>query len=374
MRFRGGKDNEDSPFSNSLPRCFFDFANSSRLSIGNNAYKLLKGCQRAIHDHQCPTIHNEKISLFKYDNGDIGIVLSNGVSASMAKRKKYYSSVAVTRKCLVAARCKQCRIGNKEDDGRTVCIHNLPLVFGVSLLFYDGFAQHLLIELANRWDHDIEKFVDKDVGIELKKGIKALMRSAGIDENKIHELACSPTIDKMLSEFSVGTEKSKMRFIPKPTENEVMPLRCMKFTSSSKKSVDRMLGSGGNILIEATNDGEEDILLSATLDVTSSIKDNKNKSSSAHVKMEKTKKRKTDKDIRLYMMGESLFCVEDETSESFSSYSLQHLSQRKTKTKPMRNRICSLSREKVKMMKPGIWLNDKCINYYMDLLTRDKSM
>ena len=134
-------------------------------------------------------MHNEKFSLFKYDNGDIGIVLSNGVSASMAKREKYYSSVAITRKCLVATRCKQCRIGNKKDDGRIVCIHNLPLVFDVSLIFYDGFSQHLLIELANRWVHDIEKRLGRDEGIELKKDIKALMKSAGTNENKIHELA-----------------------------------------------------------------------------------------------------------------------------------------------------------------------------------------
>jgi len=33
------------------------------------------------------------------------------------------------------------------------------------------------------------------------------------------------------------------------------------------------LGSGGNILLEATDNGEADILLSATLDVTSSTKD-----------------------------------------------------------------------------------------------------
>ena len=144
---------------------------------------------------------------------------------------------------------------------KIVCIHNLPLVFGVSLIFYDGFSQHLLIELVNRWDHDIEKQVGRDEGNELKKDIKALMRSAGTEENKIHELACFPTIDKMLSKFSVGTEKSKMCFMPKPTENEVIPLRCMKFTSNKKMSVDQILGSGGNNLVEAADGGGEDILL-----------------------------------------------------------------------------------------------------------------
>ena len=44
----------------------------------------------------------------------------------------------------------------------------------------------------------------------------------------------------------------------------LLPLRCMKFTSNKKMSVDQILGSGGNILVEAADGGEEDILLSAT--------------------------------------------------------------------------------------------------------------
>ena len=76
--------------------------------------------------------------------------------------------------------------------------------------------------------------------------------------------------------------------MPKPTEMEVMPLRCMKFTSNKKMSVDRILGSGGNLLVEAADGGGEDLLLSATIDVTSPMKNNKNKSSSAHGEDDKT--------------------------------------------------------------------------------------
>ena len=254
------EDNMNAPFFNTLPSFIVKFANSSRLSGGDNAYKLLYGCQRAVGDPQCPAMHQETFSLFRHNNEDIGIILNNRVSASMTKRQKYECGTCVTKNVLVATKCK-CPIGNKVTGSKIVCIHNLPLVYAVTFLLYDGFAQHLLIEAANRWDEDIENLVKSTEKSELRKCIRALMRTAGIEEENIDTYYSFSSFSKMLSEFNVGTEKCKLKFHPKPTRNEVMPLRFMSFKSNHKTNKERILSTGGNILLESA-DGDADVLLS----------------------------------------------------------------------------------------------------------------
>ena len=223
VRYKGCNDKKNAPFLNTIPSFIVNFANSSRLSIVENAYKILYACQRSVQDPECPTMHDETFSLFKYESGDIGIIVSNHVSASMHKRTKYESGVCVTSKTLVSTKCS-CRIGNKVNGNKILCIHNLPLVYSTKFLFYDGFAQHLLLEIANRWDNAIEKMSERIDKSEIKKDFTALMRAAGEDEEKIQAYATLSSFSAMLDKFSVGTHKSKLRFYPKPSENEVMPL------------------------------------------------------------------------------------------------------------------------------------------------------
>ena len=117
---------------------------------------------------------------------------------------------------------------------KILCIHNLPLVYSTTFLFYDGFAQHLLLEIANRWDNAIEKMSERIDKSEIKKDFTALMRAAGEDEEKIQSCATLSSISTILENYSVGTQISKLRFYPKPSENEVMPIRFMTFTSNHK--------------------------------------------------------------------------------------------------------------------------------------------
>ena len=103
------------------------------------------------------------------------------------------------------------------------------------MLLYGGLAQHILIELCQRWDNHLESVVEgqKDKVVE---NILTLMRAEGVTETKINLAKSAPTIGAMLESFAVGTERMKLAIPPLPDPNELIPLRKLKLDSTTAKA------------------------------------------------------------------------------------------------------------------------------------------
>ena len=92
--------------------------------------------------------------------------------------------MAVTSKKIIATRC-QCHAGGEKEE-RVVCVHNLPLLYQLTLLLDDGLAEHLLVELCSRWCPEIEDLIKQNGKYdELKDDLVVLMRHNGEKEDKI---------------------------------------------------------------------------------------------------------------------------------------------------------------------------------------------
>ena len=59
VQYKGCNDKKNIPFLNTIPSFIVNFDNSSRLNIGENAYKILHAYQRSVQDPECPIMHDE---------------------------------------------------------------------------------------------------------------------------------------------------------------------------------------------------------------------------------------------------------------------------------------------------------------------------
>ena len=100
---------------------------------------------------------NKKITLFFSDQ--LGFILQNEIAASMKGDTFYATTVAFTRQSLAAASCT-CKAGSAGIQ-RSVCVHNLQLIFQLVLLLVDGLANHILVELCHRWSEHLESKINE---------------------------------------------------------------------------------------------------------------------------------------------------------------------------------------------------------------------
>jgi hypothetical protein len=160
----------------------------------------------------------------------IGIILKNSIRASM-RGTMYETRTALINDALVSCSCN-CQAGSIGNDGQSVCVHNLPLVFLYVILLTNGLAQNILIEFANRWSMNLEKkMIDCQQIESIKHSLLTLMSADGHDVGN-NEQAYSVT--DILEKFSVGTQKAKI-FLPRPKDEELKPLRLINFQSNNKQ-------------------------------------------------------------------------------------------------------------------------------------------
>lgn len=161
-------------------------------------------------------------SLFKTNSGEIGILIQGIIPASM-KKTTYFTKVAVTKNSLVACEC-QCAAGSTKLD-KGVCVHNLPLIMLLSFLLHDGLAEHMLVEIGNRWNLPLEEELkQKDIEKYNKvvNAIDILLETAGIQHQYNEE---DQTIIKKLLSIQVGTEVVCKKYKNKVArDDELIPL------------------------------------------------------------------------------------------------------------------------------------------------------
>lgn len=112
VRFESGKKTEwikDPAIYDSLPSLFINFASKSRVDSG---YRLLMRCVRHSFDSRTPPL-DDKTAMLILHGDEVGI--------------------------------HQC---GSQKEQRVVCVHNFPLLFLLTLLLFDGLAEHMLLQLA----------------------------------------------------------------------------------------------------------------------------------------------------------------------------------------------------------------------------------
>ena len=243
-----------SPILDVLPTMIANFAENARVSTG---FRLLKRCLRHALDPKAFALENTTAHFFEYDkNGDIGLVLTNRVAASM-KETTYHAKIAFTSNELVAAQC-DCPAGGCGKE-RVICVHNLPLIYQFVMLLDDGLSEHLLVELCSRWDQDLEdKLSNRGKTNEMKDDIKVLMQCAGEKMEDISSAYAKLTVREMLeTQYATGTQRSRQIPTPPPVKS-LRPIRDLDFSSLVCKAKKRKMNSGSAAATIITEQNDAD--------------------------------------------------------------------------------------------------------------------
>ena len=139
---------KDEALYNSLPELIINFAFKSRV---DSCHRLLMRCVRHAMDSRTPSLHGNTATIITH-NGHFGIEITSPMPASM-KKMTYYPSIAATSNDILCCKCT-CICGSQEDQ-QVVCVHNIPLLFLLTLLLFDHLAEHMLLELAACFNGDI---------------------------------------------------------------------------------------------------------------------------------------------------------------------------------------------------------------------------
>lgn len=153
----------------------------------------------------------------------------------------YNVVVAVTEDEVVSCNC-DCQAGS-QGENRGLCVHILPVLLLFSIMLISDLAQNILVELCHRWDEHLEKKIESSLVTDtsesmrlndFKKSILSIMEASGEDENELNRAKACDKVSEMLEVFSVGTEKAKV-FLPRPNNDELLPLSEMCFDSNNKE-------------------------------------------------------------------------------------------------------------------------------------------
>ena len=152
------------------------------------------------------------------------------------KNCSYASEIVITPSQIICCKCT-CQCGSQNSE-RTVCVHNLPLVYSLTLLLFRDLADHMIREVAACMRCELWKHQEwsADDNLVIKQNIILLSEAAGEQVDK-HDLL-TVSIADLLEDFLVGTEKRrewKKRTTEPPKVCELGPIVKMTFPSTKKQ-------------------------------------------------------------------------------------------------------------------------------------------
>jgi hypothetical protein len=183
-----------------VPTSIIRFAQGSR--DGKDAgFRLVDRCIHNSADSQTSDINNAIFHVVE-NNDKMYFLIHHEVRASF-KQNEYITKICFNHEELLACSCG-CRAGC-EGDGRVICVHVLPLIYQITHLLFDGLADSILVEYANRWKsvHSYE-FIHQHHD-EIKDNVMLLKTAS--QQYEIHE--DNLEIHEILENFLVGTSKPK---------------------------------------------------------------------------------------------------------------------------------------------------------------------
>jgi hypothetical protein len=146
------------------------------------------------------------------DEEDIGLVVTHKVKASM-KTTIYDVKVELTKNKVLSCACN-CKAGSFGLE-RVMCVHILPILFQFCQLLHMALSEHILIEMTSFFtDTRNMNNVEQEQLLEM---IKVIEKSdQGVYPND------DSTIDTLLHQYSVGTQRSKSRLLTAPFSHTVV--------------------------------------------------------------------------------------------------------------------------------------------------------
>ncbi len=125
-----------------LPTSFFIYAVNCCIDSG---YRLLQHCIHHATDSRFPRNDKEIATLINH-NGELGIYLCACVPALM-KNCSYLSEIVLTPTKILCCKCT-CQCGSQNNE-RMLCVHNLPLLYSMTILLFASWQITLLGNLLH---------------------------------------------------------------------------------------------------------------------------------------------------------------------------------------------------------------------------------
>jgi hypothetical protein len=128
----------------------------------------------------------------------------------------YNTKVAFTGSKLIACSC-DCKAGSFGIE-RVLCVHVLPILFQVCQLMHMALSEHILIELSNFFT-DTRNMIEVNEDTLLETLTTLVRSDTGIQPED------TLTIEQILCDYSVGTQRSKSRMLKSPLSHTVVSTR-----------------------------------------------------------------------------------------------------------------------------------------------------
>jgi hypothetical protein len=234
-----------------------DFADVARLHKG---FRLIQRCIRHAIDPQTYSILFATVYIVDYNNKPC-LLVHHRMEASM-RNETHDVVVCFDDENIVACSCS-CKVGGWKDH-RIICVHVLPVIYQITLLLFDGMAEHVIVELSNHWRSitGTAREVSENDLAEIKNNILTIISASHLN---LPEYNDNTTIEELLHSFNVGTEKAKRVIVPPRNPTILGPLRLQDFSSIYKRAENIINGvnvrydnENNNFENNDTNDGHED--------------------------------------------------------------------------------------------------------------------
>jgi hypothetical protein len=221
-----------------------DIANHARHE--HAGYRLLKRCIRHALDSPSVDIRLAKVSVVKVEY-ETALLVEHKVRASM-KQELYDVTVCFTKQTVFACSCT-CKCGGQGTE-KILCIHVLPVMYQMSLLVFEGLAEHILVELAAFTSKKNESSITEEYVFDLLNLSSSFILCSTKTQPFIPERSGVAALKQLLHIYSVGTSKSKKQ-PGEPTDREQLKsLRELDRRSSITKAFHRL---SNNVTLAITN-------------------------------------------------------------------------------------------------------------------------
>jgi hypothetical protein len=129
-----------------LPDIILEIAKASQLD--ETCFCLAKRTFKHSIDPQTKNIIKSAGYVVNY-SGAATLLVHHQVIASM-KQQSYKVSACFSAKNLVACSCT-CKAGCHQGPERVMCVHILPVLYQITILLFEGMAEHIGVEFANAY-------------------------------------------------------------------------------------------------------------------------------------------------------------------------------------------------------------------------------
>ena len=226
-----------------LPDIVNKFCEGSRAASGERLKK--RALRTALDPKTAPLDCGANASIFRY-KGQLGLSIAHQMAPSYRQDVTYSPAVAFTANDLLAASDdSECKAG-PTGDNRHICVHIPPVLVLLTLLLFDGLAEHFLVELAERWNDADECALTSEQKQKMLLALRDLVAASGTSwksDSVGGEAALSAcgSVSSLLNSFLVGTErrKSRTRGAP-PLPSETKPFREYTIVNPATKMKERL--------------------------------------------------------------------------------------------------------------------------------------